>query len=241
MNKKINILLPIAGHGSRFSTVGYDLPKPLIPVDDTIIVEKSLQSVAYDNCNLIFIVREEHKEKYQIDAVLHQNFGDDVKIVSVDYDTKGAICSCLLAEEHIDNDAPLVIFTPDCYFEPKFNPVEAYKSNLDGMVAVFKSDNPAHSYVVLNDQGLVVKAAEKDVISQNAVGGLYYFRKGSDFVRNAKRMVENSQSVKGEYYICPVYNLLIDEFNAQIGIDVNSRHVVLGTPEGLQAYIRGES
>ena len=238
--KKISILLPIAGHGSRFSEVGYKLPKPLIKVEDKIIVEKSLDSVVYEECNLIFIVREEHIKKFNIDTVLKDKFGQDTKIVSVNYDTEGAICSCLLAEEYIDKDDPLVIFTPDCYFEPAFNPHQI-DDKYDGMVVVFESSNPAHSYVILDDDGFVTKAAEKNVISNNAVGGLYYFRKGTDFVRNAKRMIERNKKVKGEYYICPVYNLLIEEFDAKIGIDRNSRHVVLGTPEGLQAYLRGET
>jgi dTDP-glucose pyrophosphorylase len=240
MANNINILLPIAGHGSRFSSVGYELPKPLIQVEDKIIVEKSLDSIEYSGCNLIFIVRQEHIVKYQIDEQLKNKFGNDIDIISIEKDTDGAICSCLLAEDLIDSEDSLVIFTPDCYFEPKFNPHEAKNTDLDGVVAVFKSDSDAHSYVILDENGHVTKAAEKDVISTNAVGGMYYFKKGSDFVRNAKRMVEQSQKVKGEYYICPVYNLLIEEFDAKIGIDVNSRHVVLGTPEGLESYLRGE-
>tara|TARA_Y100001938_G_C8094892_1_gene437437 strand:- start:2414 stop:3136 length:723 start_codon:yes stop_codon:yes gene_type:complete len=240
MNKKCNILLPIAGLGSRFSEHGFNLPKPLIEVEEKIIVEKSLDSIEYSDCNLIFIVRSEHIEEFNIDSVLREKFGEDIKIVDVDYDTAGAICSCLLAEEYINNNEPLVIFTPDCYFEPRFDPSKI-EDKYDGMVAVFESNSPAHSYVVLNEQGYVVKAAEKDVISSNAVGGLYYFKRGADFVRNAKKMVASNQKTKGEYYICPVYNLLIDEFNAKIGIDVNSRHVVLGTPEGLQDYLEGKT
>ena len=240
MTKKINILLPIAGHGSRFSDVGYKLPKPLIRAKDKIIVQKSLDSVEHEDCNLIFIVRQEHITKHNIDTVLKEKFGNDIKLISIEKDTAGAICSCLLAEEHIDNESPLVIFTPDCYFEPQFKPKQI-DEKYDGMVVVFESDNPAHSYVVLDDNGYVTKAAEKDVISTNAVGGLYYFKRGSDFVRNAKRMVKRNQRVKGEFYICPVYNLLIEEFEAKIGIDVNSRHVVLGTPEGLQDYLEGKT
>ena len=239
MDKKINVLLPIAGHGSRFADVGYSLPKPLIDAGGITILEKSLQSVCIDDCNLIFLVRKDHIDKYKIDEFLKSKYKDSCKIIVVNGNTDGAVCTCLLAESEIDNEEPLVIFTPDCYFEPTFRPKEV-QPWADGMVVVFESENPAHSYVVLNDVGFVTKAAEKDVISKNAVGGLYYYRKGSDFVRNAKKMVENSQKTKGEYYICPVYNLLLEEYDAKIGIEINTRHVVLGTPEGLQSYLRGE-
>ena len=236
---KVNILLPIAGHGNRFAEKGYELPKPLIKIEDKIIVEKSLESINYTDHNLIFVVRQEHVVKYNIDSVLYDKFGEDINIIEVDYDTDGAICTCLLAEKFIDTEDPLVIFTPDCFFEPQFDPV-LIDEKLDGVVSVFNSDSSAHSYVIVNDKGHAIKTAEKEVISNNAVGGLYYFKKGSDFVRNAKAMIKNSKKVKGEFYICPVYNYLIEEFNATIGMFPNDRHVILGTPEGLESYLRGE-
>jgi len=239
MDSKINVLLPIAGYGSRFSDVGYELPKPLIDAGGLTILQKALESLDIQECKLNFLVRKEHIHKYAIDEFIFEQYGEASRVIVVEEDTDGAVCTCLLAEEYIDNDKPLVIFTPDCYFEPMVRPLEI-DDKYDGMVVVFESDNPAHSYVVLDEDGYVIRAAEKDVISKNAVGGLYYYKKGSDFVRNAKRMVERNQKIKGEYYICPVFNLLLEEYDAKIGIDVNSRHVVLGTPEGLESYLKGE-
>lgn len=237
---KINVLLPIAGRGRRFAEMGYELPKPLIAVNDQIVVQKSLESINHEGMRLIFIVRQEHIDDYQIDEVLKKKFSNnEIEIISVEEDTEGAICSCLLAEEYINSDEPLVIFTPDCYFEPEFD-ARAVDEKYDGMVAVFESNDPAHSYVIMGDENYVIKAAEKEVISTNAVGGLYYFRRGSEFVDNAYKMVQMNQKTKGEYYICPVYNLLIAD-GAKIGIDKNSRHVVLGTPEGLEQYLKEEA
>ena len=95
---KVNILLPIAGHGNRFAEKGYELPKPLIKIEDKIIVEKSLDSIRHEGHQLIFVVKREHIEKYGIDSVLQRKFGDNIKIVVAEYDTEGAICTCLLAE-----------------------------------------------------------------------------------------------------------------------------------------------
>ncbi len=240
MEKRSNILLPIAGNGTRFSSKGYSLPKPLIFIekDNKTILEKSLESVNYENSNLIFIVKQEHVDKFKINEFLKEKFGSQVITVPVNYDTAGAVNSCLLAEKYINNDEPLIIFTPDCYFEPQFD-LKKVDSNYDGLVAVFNSDNDAHSYVVINDNGEVLKAAEKEVISSHAVGGLYYYKKGADFVKYSKKMIEQNKKVKGEFYICPVFNFLIED-GKTIGIDKNTKHVILGTPEGLETYIKAQ-
>jgi len=241
--KKFNLLLPIAGKGNRFVEKGYTVPKPLIPVDsEKILVEKSVESVDIENAHMIFIVRKEHIDSHGIDKRLEKTFeGNSVTIVSVDYDTEGALSSCMLAEEHIDNDLPLVIFTPDCLFEPVFS-VDSIEDDVAGAVATFSSSSPAHSYVVLDDDGNVTKAAEKEVISTNAVGGLYYFKKGSMFAQYARETIDKKDKTKGEYYICPIYNLAIRDGH-RIIIDRNSAHYVLGTPEGLEEFQKkdGES
>ena len=232
---KTNIILPIAGHGQRFIDGGYETPKPLIEVDGKYLVEKSMESINTENSNLIFVVRQEHIDTFQIDEKLKDRFGEDIQIVSVDYTTDGAICTCLLAEELVNNDAPLAIFTPDCYFEPHIN-VSDIDEKYDGLVCVFESQSDAHSFVKLDENGFVTEAKEKEVISNNAVGGFYYFRTGKMFVDYANNMIqqENMKS-KGEYYICPVFNLLLED-GLKIGIDRNSKHIILGTPEDLKRH-----
>ncbi len=233
---KPNIILPIAGHGQRFIDGGYETPKPLITVDGKYLVEKSLESIDTENVNLIFVVRQEHIDIFEIDQRLREKFGNDIKVVPVDYTTDGAICTCLLAKEFVDNDAPLGIFTPDCYFEPRIS-MHEIDDKYDGLVCVFESSSDAHSFVQLDDSGFVTKTAEKEVISNDAVGGFYYFRTGKMFVDYAEQMVkQESMKSKGEYYICPVFNLLIED-GLKIGIDRNSRHDILGTPEDLSQYL----
>ena len=234
MKGKINVVLPIAGLGQRFIDGGYETPKPLIKINGKYIIEKALESINHKDLNLFFIVRQEHVDEFNIDTILKEKFGDDIHITIIDYTTDGALCTCLLVEELINDDNPLVIFTPDCYFEPQFNPKKVHEK-YDGMVVVFESDNSAHSYVVLNDDGYVIKAAEKEVISNNAVGGLYYYRKGSDFVKYANQLINDGERVNDEFYICPGFNYLIKD-NGKIGIDKNTKHLILGTPEDLEEY-----
>ena len=234
MKEKINVVLPIAGLGQRFIDGGYEIPKPLIKINGKYIIDKALESINHKDLNLFFIVRQEHVDEFNIDTILKEKFGDDIHITIIDYTTDGALCTCLLVEEHINNDEPLVIFTPDCYFEPRFNPKDVDKK-YDGMVVVFESDNLAHSYVVLDDNGYVTKAAEKEVISNNAVGGLYYYRKGSDFVKYGYQSIEDNDRVNNEFYICPVFNYLIKD-GGKIGIDKNTKHLILGTPDDLKEH-----
>ena len=227
---KTNLLLPIAGNGQRFIDAGYSVPKPLIEINGKTILDRSLESVKIDNCNLIFIIREDHCKEHNLNLVLRSKY-KDCKIIIIPGLTDGALSTCLLAKEHIDNDEPLIIFTPDCYFEPQIDP-EKIDEELDGMVCVFESDSPAHSYVLLDKQ-YVSDIAEKEVISNLAIGGLYYWKKGSNFVKYGSEMIERNERVKGEFYIAPVFNKFIEK-GRHVGIDRNTRHDIMGTPEDLE-------
>ena len=235
MKENINIVLPIAGLGKRFIDGGYETPKPLVDFNGKYIIEKSLESLNLSGCNLIFIVRDEHIKSHGIDNILREKFGRGIKIIAIDYVTEGALCTCLLAEQYINNDQPLVIFTPDCYFEPVFNPKEV-DEKYDGMVVTFDSDSKAHSYVVLDDNNYVMEAAEKKVISNNAVGGLYYYKRGSDFVKYSHQLISDDNRTKNEFYICPVFNYFIKD-GGKIGVEKNTKHLILGTPKDLERNI----
>ena len=231
MKNKINIILPIAGLGQRFIDGGYETPKPLIKFQNQHIVEKALESLNTEDCNLIFIIRQEHIDNFNIDSILKDKFGNDITLIVIDYVTEGALCTCLLAEEYVNNNNPLVIFTPDCYFEPRFNP-KSIEDKYDGMVVVFPSNSDAHSYVIVGEDGYVTEAAEKEVISNHAVGGLYYYKRGKDFIKYSHQLINDDVRIKNEFYICPVFNYMIKE-GGKVGIDKNTKHLILGTPKDL--------
>lgn len=233
--ENVNLLLPISGESQRFMDAGYIEPKPMIKVLGRSIIEWSMNSVNTENINLIFVVRKEHIEKFKIDVFLKEKF-DNVTIVVSETVTEGAVSTCLLAEEYINNDIPLAIFTPDCYFVPKIE-IKNIKEELDGLVAIFPSDNPMHSYAVVDVGGYVTQTAEKKVISKNAVAGFYYFKHGHNFVEYAKEMIKRNLRVNNEFYICPIYNLLIEN-GLKIGILNNSKHYILGRPDFLKKFER---
>jgi|TARA_R100000149_G_scaffold58455_1_gene27445 RpiB/LacA/LacB family sugar-phosphate isomerase len=230
----MNIILPIAGRAQRFLDDGYLMPKPLIMAKEKHIIDWSISSIKnYQEHKLIFIVRQDHIYNFGIDSVLKEKFGDNVEIVTVDRVTEGALCTCLLASQHID-DSPLLIYTPDVYFEPQFDPT-SINSELDGCLLTFKANSPAHSYVKM-ENNKAVRTAEKEVISNNAAVGVYYFKNGNDFIKYGNQMIADQEKVNNEYYICPVYNRLIKD-GLNVGIRETECMHVLGTPSELRFFI----
>lgn len=233
---KHNILIPMAGEGSRFAQQGYAMPKQLIMVDDCQLLDWSLKSIINkDKCNLIFCVRREHVNNFSIDAILKNRYGDSIKIIIIDKLTDGSVSTCLLAKDYINNDSPLTIFTLDVFFEPFFDPLSMF-NDADGMLLTFKSNSPNYSYVQLNKDGYVTQTQEKKVISNNAAVGVYCYKSGRQFVHYAETMIKEDRRTKGEFYVCPLYNLMIED-----GLKITTQSVkkmhLMGTPGELQFFV----
>lgn len=236
-DKKLNVVIPMAGAGSRFTKAGFTFPKPLIEVGGKPMIQIVVENLNID-ANYIFIVSEEHRQKYNLDTTL-KLISPGCKIVSVTSLTEGAACTALLAEKYIDNSNPLFFANSDQYVEWDSNEF-FYKMNetdSDGGIAVFKSTHPKWSFVKTNDFGNIVEVQEKNPISNLATVGFYYFKRGDEFVSNAKEMIENKDTVNGEYYLCPVYNYMIKKNKIIKPIEVNEMWG-LGTPEDLDTYLK---
>ncbi len=233
--KKYNMLIPVAGKAQRFADEGYTMPKPLIMAKTKQIIDWSLESVDTTDCNLIFAVRLDHINNHAIDEILREKFGNDIEIVVVDHDTDGSVSTCLIAKEQINNDKPLIIYTPDVYFQNTFDP-DSIPEDSDGFLLTFKANSPAHSYVELDKDGIATRTAEKSVISANAAVGLYYYKSGRMFVDYAEEMVNKNERTKDEFYICPMYNYMIRDGMTVTIKQVEKMHV-LGTPQELEFFV----
>lgn len=226
----------MAGRGQRFVDKGYVNPKPLIIAGGKHIIDYSFDSIEAGEYNLIFVVRKDHVHAFAIDDVLRKKYGSDIKIVVADDITGGSVCSCLLAKEFIDNDAPLYIYTLDVGFEPTFR-VSDVPNNADGFILTFKANSPAYSYAELDVKGEVTRTAEKQVISQFAAAGIYYFKRGDMFVEYAEAMIKANDRTNGEFYICPLYNRLISDGRKVVTKEVDKMHI-MGTPEELDFFVK---
>ena len=235
MKKKYNLLVPMAGRGQRFVDAGYKVPKQFIYVERKQLMEISLDCFNMEECNLIFVVRDDQISNHNVDQILRSKYGDDIEIVVTDGLTDGSVCSCLLAEEHIDNELPLFIHTLDIEFGPRVEPAEIAENNADGLLLTFKSNSANYSYVQVDETGCVQNTAEKKVISDKACVGIYYFKSGSVFCEYARKMIELDLRTNNEFYITPLYNLLIKNGLKVIDREVEKMHI-FGTPKEFEFY-----
>jgi HAD superfamily hydrolase (TIGR01509 family) len=235
-DSKLNVLIPMAGAGSRFAQAGYTFPKPLIEVNGKPMIQVVVENLNIE-ANYIFIVQKEHYEKYNLKYLLNL-IAPDCKIVQVDGITEGAACTTLLAKEFIDNDQPLVMANSDQFIEWDSNNVlySFSADGIDGGILSFKATHPKWSYAKLDENGFVSEVAEKKPISDNATVGVYFWKNGSDYVKYAEQMIEKNIRVNNEFYVCPVFNEAIQD-----GKKVRIKEVKgmwgIGTPEDLNYFV----
>ena len=238
-DEKLNVLIPMAGAGSRFEQAGYTFPKPLIDVKNQPMIQ-----VVVDNLNIeanyIYIVQKKHREKYNLDALLNL-ITPGCNIVEVDGLTEGAACTALLAKEFINNDNPLFFANSDQFVEWDSNEFmyKMQETNADGGIVTFKAIHPKWSFAKVNENGLVTEVAEKNPISDNATVGYYFWKYGSDFVKYAEQMIEKNIRVNNEFYVCPVFNQAIDD-GKEIRTFNTEKMWGLGTPEDLKYYLENK-
>jgi len=236
IDDKLNVLIPMAGAGSRFADAGYTFPKPLIDVEGKPMIQTVVDNLGFD-ANYIFVVQKEHRKQYNLDSMLNL-IAPDCKIVEVDGVTEGAACTTLLAKDYINNDYPLFIANSDQYVE--WDVLDfMYRMNerkVDGGIVTFKATHPKWSYAKTDGLGMVTEVAEKNPISDNATVGFYYWKHGKDYVTYAEDMIYHDIRVNNEFYVCPVYNMAIQD-GKQIQTYEAKTMWGLGTPEDLETYL----
>ncbi|EOH3838909.1 glycosyltransferase family 2 protein [Campylobacter jejuni] len=235
----MNIVIPMAGLGSRFAKASFDKPKPFIDVLDKPMIVRVLENLKYKDARYILIARKEHliKEKKLVDEIKN-NF--NVEFIAIDKLTEGTACTVLYARKYINNDTPLMIANSDQIVDINIADFinDSFKRGLDGSILTFvdKEKNSKWSFAKLNND-LVVEVKEKEAISEFATVGIYFFNKGKIFVESAIDMIIENDRVNNEFYTCPVYNYAIKN-GAKIGIyniDFSKMHGI-GTPEDLEIF-----
>jgi HAD superfamily hydrolase (TIGR01509 family) len=238
-DSKLNVLIPMAGAGSRFAQQGYTFPKPLIEVNG-----KPMIQVVVENLNIeahyIFIVQEEHYIKYNLKYLLNL-IAPGCDIVQINGITEGAACSTLLAKEFINNDAPLVMANSDQYVEWNSNEcMYAFTADeIDGGIVTFEASHPKWSYAKLGADGFVSEVAEKKPISNEATVGIYYWKHGKDYVKYAEDMINKNIRVNNEFYVCPVFNQAIED-GKKIKVKRVNKMWGIGTPEDLDHFLKNK-
>ena len=237
---KMKVLIPMAGAGSRFAAAGYTFPKPLIEVNNKPMIQTVVENLNVD-AEFVFVVQKEHYDKYHLKALL-ELIAPGCRIVQTDGMTEGAACTALLAKDFIDNDEPLLFANSDQFLEWDSNEFlySMMADEVDGGMVTFTATHPKWSFAKLGDDGFVSEVAEKKPISNIATTGIYYWSKGSDFVKYAEQMINKDLRVNNEFYVCPVFNEAIAD-KKKIRVFPINKMWGLGTPEDLKTYLENYS
>lgn len=215
----LNIVIPMAGAGSRFAEQGYMDPKPLIPVDGMPMIRLIINNLRPTTPHRFsFICQQAHIDAYGLTEKLSA-WAPGCEIIGLNGLTEGAACTVLAARKFIDNGDPLMIANSDQYVDLNIDDylVDMEDRQLDGLIMTMTANDPKWSFVGLTGEGMVTTVVEKQVISNEATVGIYNFRKGSDFVAAADRMIERNLRVNGEFYVAPCYNQMIQD-GQRIGV-----------------------
>jgi dTDP-glucose pyrophosphorylase len=238
----LNIVIPMAGAGSRFAKEGYADPKPLIPVHGIPMIKVVIENLR-PKCEhrFIFVCQRAHVDAYGLKDKLAA-WAPGCSIIELDGLTEGAACTVLAAKDLINNDDALMIANSDQFVDCNIDSylAEMEKNKLDGLIMTMKADDPKWSFVGLNHDGHATHVVEKEVISDEATVGIYNFRSGKDFVESVESMMVANLRVNGEFYVAPAYNELIKQGQRigihNIGVDGAGMHG-LGIPTDLNTFL----
>jgi dTDP-glucose pyrophosphorylase len=250
-----NIVIPMAGHGSRFTEQGYTDSKPFIDVLGKPMIHQVIRNLAIlynKNYKFIFVCLKDDYEKYNFDDFKYVVKHDNIEIIVLDEITEGATQTILKAKEFINNEEPLWMMNCDqmISYSPHIQLPEIGANTsgkvltdhleCDGGMLCFYGEGTDWSYAKVGDDGYVTEVAEKKQISNDATAGYYYWNKGSDFVKYAEQMIEHNDRTNGEFYLAPVYNWAIKD-GKKFRISYVTKVFELGTPEYLDNYLHNDT
>jgi len=235
----MNIIIPMAGAGSRFHKVGISKPKPLIDVLGKTLIEHSIDSFDVPG-RFIFITREfdNPADNERLNAIL-KNRRPECEIVQLKTLTSGATETVLAAKEYINNDDPLVIYNCDQLINWDPNKFLEFVNNKkpDAALVLYNSTDPKNSFAEIK-LGRIVNLVEKQAISNHALIGFHYWSRGNDFVTSAESLIESFRiNGKPECYISETFNHLPDSYHTIPYHIADHVYIPLGTPEDISKYI----
>jgi len=234
----MNVVLPMAGRGTRFSKAGFDIPKPFIEVMGKHMFGWAIEGIVkLPVSKLIIVSLAEHVEMFELNKLLPKYWKGKYEIVQLDEVTEGQLSTVLSAQDKIDREDDLLIISSDTLVISDIDRnIRKFKSKCSGIISVMDSiigDN--WSFVKVDEREIAVEVAEKKRISDKISTGLYYFSNGEDFINYANKIINNNIRVRGEFYIIPLYNLMIEDGKV-IRIAKSTQMWDMGTPEAKAEF-----
>lgn len=231
----MKVILPMAGNGQRFFDAGYDLPKPLIDIKGKPMFARVIENLWVNNAELTCIVRQDHVNDYEIDKRILEHY-PDANIIIIPGTTEGAACTVRLATNVLGGE-PMIV--ANCDQLMRWDPKEFYEkidTNLypGGLIPVFTPNHnePKHSYCEVDKYGNLLQLKEKEIISDIATVGVYYFGDESKWIKAHEKQMDANDRTNNEFYLAPTYNYLEEN----VGIHRIDEMIGMGTPEELNEF-----
>ena len=235
----MNFIIPMAGLGSRFIQSGYTLPKMLLEAHNKTLLEWSLSSLPLHLSSVVvFVGLKEHEDQFHLSEQIKNLYPElNSKFIFLEEVTRGQAETVYLSMAECAIEEPLVIFNIDTFFQSPTLEENLLDTSNDGVLGCFESTENRFSFAALDAKGEYVSdVKEKEVISSDALTGLYTFKTASDFKETFEYHYKHRLTTKGEYYIAPMYNYLIKSGKRYI-LDRADKHYILGTPDEYQEFL----
>jgi len=236
----LQIIIPMAGRGSRFRDAGYETPKPFIPVyglEMILFVMRNITPGVPHQFTLVAL--REANERYELEALARRQ-SPGSRVVLIDEVSEGPAMTVLSGWEGIDEDQPLLIANSDQWVAGSIDRLLEAAEGYDGALLTMRDTDPKWSFVERDEAGGIVGIREKQPVSDEATVGVYFFQRAGDFRRSVEEMVAADDRVNGEFYVGPSYNYLVAKgakiatFNVgEIGEGMHG----LGIPADLDAFV----
>lgn len=247
----MQVIVPMAGLGSRFAAADYALPKPMIPVSGRPMVQAAVESLPpYER--LIFVCHPEHVSRFGIDRMLRDAF-PHCRIVVARGSTSGQAASVRLAAAHLDLDDSVLVAACDnahvFRHEEWQRRVAASRSAV--IVWTYRRDPrvlarpQAHGWVEADAAHRAVRISVKAPVSDHpyddhCISGTFWFRSGRTLCDGIDALIAADRRVNGEFYLDSVPALMMER-GEQVEVFQVDKYIGWGTPEDLQDYERWEA
>lgn len=236
---KLNLIMPMGGGGTRFGNCGFELPKPLIPIYDKPFFYWATKSIEKftEIGSLTFVVLQEHIDRFHIDAEILKYF-PEAAIEVIPQVLPGAVLTCKAGVTHIPDGEPILFndcdhlflcerFYEACNHMGDGTRIQGELADIDGALLTFISDEDRFSYAAYDENGYVCRTVEKEVISNDAICGAYYYKDKETFL-NATEIYLTKCAYK-EFFVSGVYNIMAEQGQKIITMTTDE-HVSFGTP-----------
>ena len=209
---RVQLVIPMAGEGRRFSDAGYTSPKPLLEIDGRPMFELVIRNLMLPAVERVVLLSRDEWDLSTSVTSLSSALGMQISNISVSGTTDGPAGTVELAAPVLDLDAPVVVANSDQYVSGDLSGFYgAIEAGSPGVILAMQDDDPKWSYVRVDDQGNALELREKVVISPVATVGIYAFSSARLMLEAFRDMRERQDITNGEYYVAPSYRYLIEQ------------------------------